>query len=55
MGGGPKRRNADEQVSTCKVCLRGIYKDQKALWMHRPLIGLVHEACAPTEAEVQEL
>lgn len=45
--GGPKEGH---YVSMCKVCRRGIYRDQPHRWFLAAPIGISHDACRPAEA-----
>jgi hypothetical protein len=36
----------DHYVTTCKVCLSGIYESQARHWSTKPM-GLVHDWCRP--------
>jgi hypothetical protein len=44
----PKMRSmagSSRRVTVCKICLRGIFQGQAAVWSTGQYLGLVHDCC----------
>lgn len=40
-----KNDTVDYRVSTCSICIKGIFKNQKYHWSKGKYCGLIHSSC----------
>ena len=44
LGRGDNQR--EERITTCKICIHGVYKWQTWVWLSGAVTGIVHADCA---------